>query len=86
MYYGLTLFFSVGSNHVEDINEFIQREMRINGHCDKVNAKDDIEISANIITLKSEIILKNNFEVDFKKDKSINSLLGFHSKLYIIRI
>ena len=28
------------------------------------------------------MILKNNYEVDFRKDKSINSLLGFHSKLY----
>ena len=26
--------------------------------------------------------LKNNYEVDFRQDKSINSLLGFHSKLY----
>ena len=25
---------------------------------------------------------KNNYQVDFRKDKSINSLLGFHSKLY----
>ena len=28
------------------------------------------------------MILKNNYVVDFRKDKSINSLLGFHSKLY----
>ena len=28
------------------------------------------------------MFLKNNYEVDFKKDKSINSLLGFHSNLY----
>ena len=28
------------------------------------------------------MILKNNYEVDFRKDKSINSLLGFHSNLY----
>ena len=26
--------------------------------------------------------LKNNYEVDFRKDKSINSLLGFDSNLY----
>ena len=30
----------------------------------------------------SEIFLKNNYEVDFRQDNSINSLLGFHSKLY----
>ena len=28
------------------------------------------------------MFLKNNYEVDFRQDKSINSLLGFHSKLY----
>ena len=63
-----------GSYHVEDINEFIQREMRKNCHYDKANDKDNIEISANTNTLKSEMFLNNNFEVDFRKDKSINSL------------
>ena len=38
---------------MEDINEFIQREMRKNGHYDKANDKDSIEISANTNTLKS---------------------------------
>ena len=28
------------------------------------------------------MILKNNSEVDFRQDNSINSLLGFHSKRY----
>ena len=28
------------------------------------------------------MFLKNNYEVDFRKGKSINSLLGFHSNLY----
>ena len=28
------------------------------------------------------MFLKNNCEVDFRKDKSINNLLGFDSKLY----
>ena len=56
--------------------------MRKNGHYDKANNKDNIEISANTNTLKSEMFLKNNYEVDFRKDKSINSLLRFHSNLY----
>ena len=43
---------------------------------------DIIEISANTNTLKSEMFLKNNYEVDFRKNKSINCLLGFHSNLY----
>ena len=48
----------------------------------KQNDKNNIEISANTNTLKSEMFLKNNYEVDFRKDKSINRLLGFHSILY----
>ena len=33
-----------GNYHVEDINEFIQREMRKNDHYDKANDMDNIEI------------------------------------------
>ena len=40
-----------GSYHVEDINEFIHRQMRKNGHYDKANDKDNIEISANTNTI-----------------------------------
>ena len=71
-----------GSYYVEDINEFIQREMRKNDQYDQTSDKVYIEISANTNTLKSEIFLKNNYEVDFRKDKSINSLTGCHSNLY----
>ena len=56
--------------------------MRKNGHYDKENDKNNVEILANTNTLRSEMFLKNNYEVDFWKDKSISSLLGFHSKLY----
>ena len=38
--------------------------------------------SANTHTLKSEMILNNNYEVDFRQNNSINSLLGFKNKLY----
>ena len=40
-----------------------------NGHYDKENDKDNIEISANTNTLKSEMILKNNYEVDFRQTR-----------------
>ena len=56
--------------------------MRKNDHYDKANDRDNIEISANTNTLKSEMFRKNKYEVDFRKDESINSLLGFHSNLY----
>ena len=57
------------------MNEFIQREMRKNGHYDKENDENNVEISANTNTLRSEMFLKNNYEVDFRKEKSINNLL-----------
>ena len=71
-----------GSYHVENINELIQREMRKHGHYNKANDMNNIEISANTNTLKSEMFLKNNYEFDFRKGKSINSRLGFDSNLY----
>ena len=59
--------------------------MSKDGHYDKENDKDNIEISSNTNTLKSEMILKNNYEVDFRQDKSSNSLLGFDIRLYTSR-
>ena len=56
--------------------------MRKNGHYDKANDKVKIEISANTNTLKSEMIINNNCDVDFRRYYSINSLQGFDSKLY----
>ena len=41
------LWFDIIIIQVEDIIEFIQREMRKNGHYDKASDKDNIEISAN---------------------------------------
>ena len=70
-----------GSYHVEDINEFFQREMIKNNHYDQTSDKVYIEISTNTNTLKSEMFLRNNYEVDYRKDKSINSLLGCNSNL-----
>ena len=55
--------------------------MRKNSHYEKANDKGYIEIYANTNTLKSEMILNNNYKVDFRRYKSINSLLGFHRKL-----
>ena len=56
--------------------------MRKNNHYDQTSDKVDTDISANTNTLKFEMFFRNNYEVDFRKDKSINSLLGFHINLY----
>ena len=47
---GHNIIIPESSYHVEDNNDFIQREMRWNGHYDKANVKDNIEISANTNT------------------------------------
>ena len=49
--------------------------MRKNGNYNKANDKNYIEISANANTLKYEMFLKDNYEVDFRQYNSINSLL-----------
>ena len=56
--------------------------MRKNYHYDQTSDKVYIEISANTNTLKSEMIINNNCEVDFRRYNSISRLLGFDSKLY----
>ena len=56
--------------------------MRKNNHYDQTSDKVYIELSANTNTLKSEMIIENNCEVDFRRYNSINSILGFDSKLY----
>ena len=60
MHYGITLLFM---------------KVVISGHHDKANDKDNIEPSANTNTLKSEMLLSNNYEVDFRQYNSINSLV-----------
>ena len=55
--------------------------MRKNGHYDKANDKDNIEISANPNTVKCEMFLRNNCEADFRQFNSINNLLGFHIRI-----
>ena len=56
--------------------------MRKKYHYDQTSDKVYIEISANTNTWKSEMFLNNNYQVDFRKDKSINSLLAFHSNIF----
>ena len=56
--------------------------MKKYGQYDKAHDTKNIEISANTNTLKSKMIINNNCELDFRRYNSINSLLGFDSKLY----
>jgi len=65
-----------GSYDIEDINEFIQQKMKQNGHGNSVT------ISANTNTLKAVLILENGYQVDFRPDHSVSSVLGFNNAVY----
>ena len=56
--------------------------MRKNSHDDKANDKVYIEKSASTNTLNDDMILKINYQVDFRRYESINSLSRFQSKLH----
>lgn len=73
-----------GSYGIDDINDTIQQKMRQNGHYDSANEEYYITISANTNTLKSVLILDNNYQVDFRQPKSISSVLGFNNSIYTL--
>ena len=69
-----------GSYDIININDTIQQKMRQNGHFDPTN----IAISANSNTLKSVLILGNNYQVDFRHPNSISRVLGFYNDIYTL--
>ena len=50
--------------------------MKQNGH------ENYVTISANTNTLKAVLILENGYQVDFRPDHSVSSVLGFHNAVY----
>ena len=82
MRYGITLLFLKAVITLKILMSSFNEKWEKNGHYDKANDKYYIEISANTNTLKSEMFLKDNYEVDFRQYNSINFFLGFHTKLY----
>ena len=73
-----------GSYDITDINDTIQQKMRQNGHYDPTNEEYYIAISANSNTLKSVLILENNYQVDFRHPNSISRVLGFYNDIYTL--
>jgi len=41
-----------------------------------------VKISANTNTLKAVLILENGFQVDFRYERSLNTVLGFNKTAY----
>ena len=62
--------------------------MRKNNHYDQTSDKVYIEISANTNTLKTEMIINNICELDFRRYNSINSLYtsGFNESENMVNI
>ena len=74
------IYIPEGSYDIVDINDTVQQKMRQNGHYDSAN----IAISANSNTLKSVLILENDYQVDFRQLNSISKLLGFNNDIYTL--
>lgn len=67
---------STGSYDIEDINNEIQRRLRLNKH------KTKIIIDANRATLRATLTLARHYQVDFNVVNSINTVLGFERQIY----
>lgn len=68
--------FPEGSYELTAVNEYVQRIMRNNGHV------DSITLQPNYNTLKSVLIVSNNYKVDFRTPNSIRTVLGFNAGVY----
>ena len=78
------IYIPMGGYGIADINDTIQQRMRQNNHYDANNDEYYITISANTNTLKSILILGNNYQVDFRQNNSISSVLGFNNNIYTL--
>lgn len=78
-----------GSYEIVDIDEYVQRIMKENGHYAAAAGDGDvggeiypISIQPNNNTLKSVLDIDANYKVDFTTANSIRSVLGFNSQIY----
>jgi hypothetical protein len=71
-----TITLPSGAYNVTDINNEIKRHIVINGD----NA-DSIDITPNYNTLKTRIVLTNNYQIDFTITNGLNSVLGFDNRI-----
>ena len=71
-----------GCYEITDINEYIQRVMKGNGHFDGVNGNYCISIAPNTNTLRSVVNIEADYMVDFTPKNSIGKVLGFEKWIY----
>ena len=72
---------SEGSYEIDD-NNTIHHEMEKRGHHDPINEDYYINIFANSNTLKSILILEEDYQVDFNHQNSIAKVFGFTDAKY----
>ena len=66
-----------GNYGISDINSTIQSKLIQNGH-----SQTGITLYGNYTTLRCDLTLEPNYDIDFSYANSINNLLGFNSQLY----
>jgi len=76
------VFIPEGCYEITDINDYLQRIMKENGHYDTVNEQPNVSIEPNSNTLKSVLTIAPLYVVDFRSDNSIRTVLGFNSGTY----
>ena len=71
-----------GSYEIVDINEYIQRIMKDNGHFDAAEDMYYIKLQANNTTLKSVLDIAPDYQVDLTSENTLGTVLGFKSQVY----
>src|SRR5688572_11010654 len=71
-----------GCYEITDVNDYLQRIMKENGHYDVANAQPNISIEPNSNTLKSVLNIASLYVVDFRPVNSIRTVLGFNRETY----
>ena len=71
-----------GSYEIVDINEYIQRIMKDNGHFDAAEDMYYIKLQANNTTLKSVLDIGVDYQVDLTFENTLGTVLGFNKQVY----
>lgn len=71
-----------GSISLENINKYIQKQMKANGHYNSLDDTYFLSIEAYINNVDSLLTLLNSYRVDFTSANSIGKLFGFNEEIY----
>lgn len=75
-------FIPTGSYDIVDLNSTIQQKMKQNTHFNWTNDDYHLAIAANPNTLRSVLTLENDYQLDFRPNNSLGSVLGFEKQIY----